>query len=436
MGDAPRPEPLYRPQDDGTIVVYVGDLVVGGEDGSTSTVRGQLELTFSPRSTLTAHFAGSFSTVGRASWLSAGHERGVTIPEGASLAPPSERLSFERPDGERSWVDDQIWPESITAGELDRAERFMFHLSSGFEPEFRVQRGVSKAGINFELPGWTLVAAATTDERRADESDFGGVVEAVPTEAPTQEGIERLRNRLYVLLSLAAGREIGIAPVCGLDAKGTVVWGEWGAPRLRLGKSTAWWCPPLLIPAVLPELARGYVPIVEDRALEPVAHRALDHLLAADSPEVLDVRIPVACSGLELLSWGVLRRHGWLDQDSFQQLTAAAKTRLLLQWAEIPTAIPENFHALIARRDRLQQTHGEAPEILFNVRNGLIHPPRRLDDPEWPTLDELIEAWQFSTWALQLALLRLLGYADHYWSRLRLGRSALSVEPVPWAAEA
>ena len=73
--------------------------------------------------------------------------------------------------------------------------------------------------------------------------------------------------------------------------------------------------------------------------------------------------------------------------------------------------------------------------MLFNVRNGLIHPPRRLTGPEWPSLDEMIESWQFATWALQLVLLRLFSYADNYWSRLRLGRSSIDVEPVPWATE-
>jgi hypothetical protein len=124
-----------------------------------------------------------------------------------------------------------------------------------------------------------------------------------------------------------------------------------------------------------------------------------------------------------------------LGQDSFQQLTAQARVRLLLQWAEVPTSLPDHFSALIARRNRLQQAECEAPEVLFNVRNGLIHPPRRLSDPEWPSLDEMVESWQFATWALQLVLLRLFGYANNYWSRLRIGRPSLDVEPVPWVAE-
>lgn len=428
-----RPAPLYRPNEDGLIVVYVGELEIKADEDHLATVTGQLELRLSPQTSFHAHFAGPFSEFGPASWLSAGErERTVTIPQGAALTPPAEPLSMELPD-DRAWVDDDVWSDGITAGELRQAERFLFHFSSGFEPKFRVRGGGSER-ISFALPGWS-VRVVPTGAEPGDERDFGGVAEAVPDEEPSIEDIEKLRDRLYVLLSFVAGREIGIAPICGLDAEGAVVWAEWGAPRLRPGRPSAWWCPPLIAPAALRDLAAGLEQIAADPALEKVAHRAVDHLLAADSNEVLDVRIPVACSGLELLSWAVLRRHGWLGQDSFQQLTAGARVRLLLQWAEVPTSLPEHFAALIARRDRLQHAEWEAPELLFNIRNGLLHPPRRLTDPEWPSLDELIESWQFATWALQLVLLRLFGYADNYWSRLRLGRSSLDVEAVPWVSE-
>jgi hypothetical protein len=428
-----RPAPLYRPDDDGLIVVYVGELQITADEDHLATVTGQLELRLSPRTSFRAHFAGPLSEFGPVSRLgSGGRDRTVTIPDGAALTPPAEPLAMERPD-ERSWVEDDIWVSGITAGELSRAERFLFHFSSGFPPKFR-GRGHGSEHINFVLPGWNLVVAPRGTEA-ADERDFGGVVQAVPDEEPSIEDIQTLTDRLYVLLSFVAGREIGIAPTCGVDAEDDVVWAEWRAPRLRLGQSSAWWSPPIMAPAALREVADGFGQLVADPALEKAAHRAVDHLLAADSDEVLDVRIPVACSGLELLSWVVLRRHGWLGQDSFQQLTAAARVRLLLQWAEVPTSLPDHFAALIARLDRLQQSEWEAPEILFNVRNGLIHPPRRLTDPEWPSLDEMVEAWQFATWALQLVLLRLIGYAGQYWSRLRLGRPSLDVEPVPWAAD-
>jgi hypothetical protein len=107
--------------------------------------------------------------------------------------------------------------------------------------------------------------------------------------------------------------------------------------------------------------------------------------------------------------------------------------RLLLQWAGIPVELPTQFGALAARRGRLGQPDFAGPEVLFDVRNNLVHPPRRIEEPEWPHHDELLEAWQLATWYLELAVIRLLGYEGEYVSRLRLGGWDLDTEPVPWS---
>ncbi|MDX6708811.1 MAG: hypothetical protein QOI48_4657 [Solirubrobacteraceae bacterium] len=52
---------------------------------------------------------------------------------------------------------------------------------------------------------------------------------------------------------------------------------------------------------------------------------------------------------------------------------------------------------------------------------------------EWPSSAELKESWQLANWYLELAVLRELDYEGKYWSRLRLGRQAADLEPVPWA---
>ena len=82
----------------------------------------------------------------------------------------------------------------------------------------------------------------------------------------------------------------------------------------------------------------------------------------------------------------------------------------------------------------LKSCRWEGPEILFNVRNDMVHPPKQLVEPEWPEGDLLFEAWQLGTWYLELALLRIMGYDGQYWSRVRLNRSGADGEPVPWSA--
>lgn len=188
------------------------------------------------------------------------------------------------------------------------------------------------------------------------------------------------------------------------------------------------------MPDAVAAIAEGYARVTADGAVERVLQRAIHHLLSADSPEVLEVRVPVACSGLELLSWAVLRRNGWIAAGpSRRQLPAAAQARLLLAWAGLEPELPDELSALAARRGRLGQPHAGGPELVFDVRNAVIHPPKSLKDPEWPSLDELIEAWQLSTMYLQLALLRLLDYQGSYRSRLRLDGTRFDAQPVPWA---
>jgi hypothetical protein len=203
--------------------------------------------------------------------------------------------------------------------------------------------------------------------------------------------------------------------------------------QIRTGQPSVRWCPDLQVSSALPTLADGFTAVSADEVMERVLHRAISHLLAAGGQEVFDVRIPVACSGLELLVWAILQRHDWLAIDALTRLAAGAVIRLLLQWAGIPVAIPGQLAALAARRSRLSQPSWTGPEVLFSVRNKVVDPPKRLDEPEWPTADELVESWQLATWYLELVLLRLLEYEGEYWSRLRLGRREDDVEPVPWA---
>jgi hypothetical protein len=264
--------------------------------------------------------------------------------------------------------------------------------------------------------------------------NFSFVVEATPHDLPLGlDTMERLCSQVFLLSSLIAGQEIGIAPVAGVDAAGQVVWADWGAPRFRPEQSAWRWCSRDRVNQALPALATGLSSLADDPALQQVVDRAGRHLLAANGPEVLDVRIPVACSGLELLGWAVLQRQQWLTKEGLSRLPAKSRVRLLLQWAGIPVELPDQFDALAARRGRLGQSDVAGPEVLFDVRNNLVHPPKRIDEPEWPDHDQLLEAWQLATWYLELAVVRLLGYKGDYVSRLRLGGWDLDTEPVPWS---
>jgi hypothetical protein len=427
-----RIESLYHPSgDDGEIIVYAGDLQLSKE-GTDWLAGGNLELRLSPSPVFEARFAG------REQWMldpQAGWDVAVGLPPHSSLEPPTQSAIPAQPDDDQWWVVNlPINVDELEAGQTNSIERLILHIVGAFPsfpmPEYQTSSG-SQGQLPFALPGWSLRLAEAAGPRSDD--DFSFVVEAVPQTTPVSRGeIHLLARRVFMLLSFVAGGEVGVGPRVGLDAGGQVVWGWWGAPRVAQHRPSWRWCPDQLVNETLPILADGLTSLAADPGLEACLDRAVNLLLTANGPGVLDVRIPFACSGLELLAWAVLQHHQWVSPDDLARLNAGSSARLLLQWAQIPVGLPAESAALQARRGRVGQPSDAGPEMVFAVRNGVIHPPKRLSDPEWPTSDELFEAWQLATWYLELVILRLLGYNGEYVSRLQLHGWVGQTEPVPW----
>lgn len=435
---ARRIEPVYGPpMEGGEILLYAGELEVRSNQ-QIETVEGQVELRLFPTSDLKAHIAGSGADLFRLT-IASSDAQVAGLPADADLEPQKASQLPRRRVEDTQWAESFIDAQGLTGGDLGSVDRLLIHYTGALDPLFRhltdVQDGGAQGQVRFELPGWTLDLASIPAKDRP-EGGFAGAIEATPTNGLLNTAqVDRLGYRLFALLSLIATREVAIGPVCGLESSGRVVWVRWDAPRMRLGRGIGW-CPRALIPVALPALARGYASLCDDRALEYVFERAVEALLFADSGEVLDVRIPIACIGIELLAWAALPRWAGVEEEKVDDLKAGPATRLLLEWADIPTEIPSSFPALESRREALRQRGWGGPEVLFNVRNRLVHPPKSRDDPEWPGHEVMIEAWQLATWYLQLVILRLLDYQGDYRTALVLGGSEMRSEPVPWARRA
>lgn len=96
-----------------------------------------------------------------------------------------------------------------------------------------------------------------------------------------------------------------------------------------------------MVESVLPTLAQGVSGLARDVATQKIVSRAIRYWMAANARGVvLDVKIPVACSGLELLAWAVLQQRGWLTTESVNKLNVAAHLRLLLHCMSIPVGRP------------------------------------------------------------------------------------------------
>jgi hypothetical protein len=424
-------EALHRPSEPGVFRFYAGDLEVT-VGGTKHHIKGDIELRLVPRTRLSASFAGSQP------WLDdvvfSGEEVQVAIPVGADLGANKDSAVEQAGEG-RSWISHEPNINHLTAGAFQECKRFVLYTSGDITRySFRGSdhEGESQGVLCFGLPGWNVRIAAIGGAP-TDGSAFTAVIEAVPIGRLTgPEDVSRMARCLFLVLSLVCSRETVVGPVIGLGEDGSIRWVELGAPRDRDRSTLPWrWCARSKVSEAIPALASG-LSGVADTPMEPVIDRAINHLFVAEGSEVLDVRIPIACSGLELLSWSVLQYEQWVIPDTVDRLTAAARLRLLLQWAGVPVALPAQLDALAAKRGRLGQPTFDGPEVVVKIRNELVHPPKRFAVLEWPTQDELFQCWQLATWYLELTLLRLLRFEGEYKSRLQLGGWEGDVEPLPW----
>ncbi|WP_182903557.1 hypothetical protein [Microbispora sp. H10830] len=424
--------PIYRSSPDGVVRVYAGDLIVS-IDGTSHSTQGDLELHLSPRPSFSAHIAGSDPWMMHL-WTN-NEGPAVELPIDMNLDPPSQSALSPRPSEATSWADEKVTINHLVSGDTSNINRLIFHIT-GPVTRHPLPRVFTLEGdqdqLAFALPGWTLRMAPVDEE--LGPQGFSFVIEAVPDSYPVnEERVEQLRRRCYLLLSFISSREIGVGPLVGLDDNGKVVWAEFGAPRLGDGQ---WrWCPDHLVTEALPSLAQGMCALAANSSLEQVVDRAINLFLAANSRQVLDVRIPVACSGLELLSWAILQHYQWLNKDALDKIPAGAQVGLLLRWASVPVDIPADFSALESRKRALNSA-GDwvSTDVIFNIRNSLVHPPKKFSQPEWPTSQELVEAWRLAMEYLELSLLRMLDYQGQYLPRLQVtARWVTDTESVPWA---
>lgn len=105
--------------------------------------------------------------------------------------------------------------------------------------------------------------------------------------------------------------------------------------------------------------------------------------------EVLEVRIPVACAGLDL-GWAILQCKGSLEVDALDKLSAGAICRLVLQSAGVPVAIPNEFGALAARKGRIGQRDWAVPRCCSTFATSSSIPRSDLTCPSGQNLTSWI----------------------------------------------
>jgi hypothetical protein len=358
----------------GAVVLYEGPVLVNGE--LEPELPARVEQSIDPPD-LRARFWGETSAAAGVRLFDA-RDSSIALPPDVDLTPPATTEEKHHEAG-TSWIDSSVHILRLRAGDLSRAAQVAFHVSGALETlPVRAKSDRRYAPQAFELCGWRLRLHPTGNQ--VDGDPFVAVIEGEPPAGgPTQESVDFLREHLFGLLGLLTNREIGIGPTCGLRGD-EVVWVEWGAPRMRSGRPGIRWAPGHIAGAALPSLALGLSELASDLAFDAIVDRAINFLMAADGGEVVDVRLPIAWSGLELLAWAVLQREnlrsrvrrdyqdGRLDPDDWQEhrqeLTAeleaagAEAERLREQeaavenWAELSDVEQATFERLSELRGR------------------------------------------------------------------------------------
>lgn len=424
----PRIEPYYRPDHDGVVRLYSGELTVT-VNRVPHTCRGDLTLEIGPVPVVRARLADDGPQ------LFGNDVRVVDVPS-AGVVPPAVPAVVT--DDESAY---RVGVDMVHVGSLETAARVLLHVTgalSGHFPHVKVDDQRVQPRVDFDLLGWRVAMVsvrASSDEVR----QFSHVLEVRPVAhelVATDDSVHEILGALFHLLSFVAGQEVGATIAVAFNDVGEPVWTAWGSPRQRDGQHPgARWCSSNQVAEAIPVLAAGFTALANDDALDQVVPRAIGFLHAGVRGEVMDVRMPVVAIGLELLAWAVLQRRRLATEADLKKLPAGTAVRMMVETLDIPTGIPSNLKSLVKRADRLPRKDHVGPEVVFSVRNKLVHPPNHIDELEWPTKQEMIEAWQLAGWYLELGVLRLLGYDGLYWSRLRLGRGEWDVEPVPWAQE-
>jgi hypothetical protein len=429
---SPFVEQVYRTDADGVLLVYEGDLRLRSE-GRTWRSPGNIKIRLGSGSRAWAEFAGNDRWIADCAMKVTSPL--VEVPEGSNLRPPHASEDARQSAQGGSYAHCSIHINGpLDAGDPRKVQRLLLHVTGVLTdyplPAYVSEEGWEQGQLSFSLPGWTLRLVKANPDSTI-KTDFTYLVHAVPARTPIDEKeIQRLVRRVFLLLRLVGSGGIGIGPRVGMTHDGEVVWASWGASRSEPAGQR--WCPDQQVLTAVPVLAKGIAALAKDDGLEACVDRAVSLLLATNSPGVLDVKVPVACTGLELLAWAVLQHRQWLTPEALNGLTAGARARLLMMWAGIPIELPGDYKSLAARRGRIGQPAMAGPELIYEIRNRLIHPPKKLSDPEWPAWEEQFEALQLANWYLELAVLRVLGYDDNYASRLKANSWAGAVEPVPW----
>ena len=257
-----------------------------------------------------------------------------------------------------------------------------------------------------------------------------GSIERCDGQSFNGEELGKCLALLNFAISFAKGNWCNAVCTVGYDKNKFIVWREWSAPREPWKQTYSWFSPTHRQSG---DQFENFAPCFIKKCTSPEWQQSLQEIiywyLAANTMSV-DLGIILTQSGIEKLAYQhVVKDKKMITKEGFKKLWASDIFRLFFSSLNIPLDIPEKLSESIRQSPALKDFKPyDAPHLLTEVRNFLIHPEKE-QDRDLGVL--YYEIGTLGLWYLELGILAVCGYEGTYSNRVTSTRYG-QVENVPW----
>ncbi|WP_158846234.1 hypothetical protein [Saccharothrix deserti] len=259
--------------------------------------------------------------------------------------------------------------------------------------------------------------------RRKDGSDFA------------YADIVDLLHQLGLSMSLTLGR--WVRPLLPVGWSGdNPRWSSWRVQPIDRMISVHTWSDSTEFPAQLSEVTRRVVEFCKDAHQAEVLQYAVAYYVSINVNTSAELTTAIPISALQMLAYDLfVEQRRTYTRSKWENLPRTEEEiRLLLDDCGIDLNIPDHMPYLKTVSDVLGPTpegHSrDALRCIVDMRNLVIHPKR--DKPIKWQFEQWVEASIIACHYLELAILRVIGFAGKARSPLRPSVAAGAVYPVPW----
>lgn len=227
-----------------------------------------------------------------------------------------------------------------------------------------------------------------------------------------------LQQFLEYSLGFFAARWVGPVATCGYDENGAMLWADYSLrSSSNLTLDYHWF--PRPYPRHLGALLTVIWDIWSNNETKEQLTSAIDmYWQAADPKQTFESRILFSHIALELIAWIIfVERDDMLTSDGFDKLPNRDKISLLLSFAQASNRVPSRFEELNQLCKEKNWT--TASQAFAEVRNSIVHPKQKNREKMAQATDRIrFQVSEWSLWLVEISMLRWMGYAGRYQSRV------------------